>query len=31
MSKLGFDYYPPGTTDGESRMEIWFPVQEKER
>jgi predicted transcriptional regulator YdeE len=29
MSKLGFDYYPPATTDGSSPMEIWLPVKEK--
>jgi len=29
-SKLGFDYYPPATTDGSSPMEIWFPVKKKE-
>jgi predicted transcriptional regulator YdeE len=28
-SKLGFDYYPPGTTtDGNSPMEVWVPVKE---
>lgn len=27
--RLGFDYFPPGTTDGDSPMEIWFPVVEK--
>ena len=27
-SKLGFDYFAPGTTDGESPIEIWFPIQE---
>ncbi|MBN1976762.1 MAG: GyrI-like domain-containing protein [Anaerolineae bacterium] len=26
-SKLGFDYYPPATTDGSSPMEIWLPVK----
>jgi predicted transcriptional regulator YdeE len=25
-SKLGFDYFAPGTTDGGSTVEIWFPV-----
>jgi predicted transcriptional regulator YdeE len=30
MTKLGFDYYPPATTDGSSPMEIWLPVREKE-
>ena len=29
-TKLGFDYFPPGTTDGPSPIEIWFPIQEKE-
>ena len=29
-SKLGFDYFPPGTTDGGSSMEIWFPITKKE-
>jgi predicted transcriptional regulator YdeE len=29
-SKMGFDYFPPGTADGDSPMEIWFPVGEKE-
>ena len=29
-SKLGFDYFPPGTTDGDSPMEIWFPVKKKD-
>ena len=28
-SKLGFDFYPPGTFDGTSPMAIWFPVREK--
>jgi predicted transcriptional regulator YdeE len=28
-SKLGFDYFPPGTTDGRSSIEIWIPVREK--
>ena len=28
-SKLGFDYFPPGTTDGDSSMEVWFPVTGK--
>jgi predicted transcriptional regulator YdeE len=28
-SKLGFDYFPSGTTDGDSLMEVWFPVKEK--
>jgi predicted transcriptional regulator YdeE len=30
-SKLGFDFFPPGTADGESRMEVWFPVRAKEQ
>jgi predicted transcriptional regulator YdeE len=29
-SKLGFDVFPPGTTDGLSPMEIWFPVKAKD-
>ena len=29
-SKLGFDHYPPKTTDGESPVQIWFPVKGKE-
>lgn len=29
-SKLGFDYYPPGTTDAESPIEIWLPVKGKD-
>jgi len=29
ISKLGFDYYPPATTGGESPMEIWFPVKKR--
>lgn len=29
-TKLGFDYFPPGTTDGPSLIEIWLPVKEKE-
>jgi predicted transcriptional regulator YdeE len=29
-SKLGFDYFPPATTDGDSPIEIWFPVRKKE-
>ena len=28
-SKLGFDYYPPGMTGGDSPIEIWFPVKKK--
>jgi predicted transcriptional regulator YdeE len=28
-TKLGFDFFPPGTTDGPSPIEIWFPVQKK--
>jgi predicted transcriptional regulator YdeE len=28
-SKLGFDYFPPATTGGDSPMEIWFPVKKK--
>jgi hypothetical protein len=27
--KLGFDYFPPGTADGDSPMEIWFPVRKR--
>jgi predicted transcriptional regulator YdeE len=27
MSKFGFDYYPPGTGEGDSPIEIWFPVK----
>ena len=27
-AKLGFDYFPPGTTDGSSQIQIWFPVKE---
>lgn len=26
-SAHGFDYFPPGTTDGDSPIEIWFPVK----
>jgi predicted transcriptional regulator YdeE len=29
-SRLGFDYYPPGTTSGDSSIEIWFPVKRKD-
>ena len=29
-TKLGFDYFPPGTSDGPSSIEIWFPVKKKE-
>ena len=29
-SKLGFDYFPPGTTDGDSPMEVWLPVKRKD-
>ena len=29
MSKLGFDCFPPATTDGSSPMEIWLPVKKK--
>jgi predicted transcriptional regulator YdeE len=29
-SALGFDYYPPGITDGNPPLEIWFPVKAKE-
>ena len=29
-SKFGFDIYPPNTTSGESRVQIWFPVKAKE-
>jgi AraC family transcriptional regulator len=29
-TKLGFDYYPPATISGESLMQIWFPVKEKD-
>ena len=28
-SKLGFDYFAPGTTGGESPIEIWLPIKEK--
>ena len=28
MTKLGFDYFPPGTGEGDSPIEIWFPVKE---
>ena len=28
-TKLGFDYFAPGTTNGDSSIEIWFPVKEK--
>jgi predicted transcriptional regulator YdeE len=28
-AKLSFDYFPPGTTDGDSPMEIWFPVRKR--
>jgi len=28
--KLGFDYFPPGTTDGDSPMEVWFPVSKRD-
>lgn len=28
-SKLGFDYFPPATTGGDSPMEIWFPIRKK--
>jgi predicted transcriptional regulator YdeE len=27
--RLGFDFYPPGTTGGPSPIEIWFPVVKK--
>jgi predicted transcriptional regulator YdeE len=30
ITKLGFDYFPPGTTDGPSPIEIWFPVKQKD-
>lgn len=29
-SKLGFDYFPPDSADGDSPMEIWIPVNRKE-
>jgi predicted transcriptional regulator YdeE len=29
MTKLGFDYFPPATTDGGSPMEIWLPIKKK--
>jgi predicted transcriptional regulator YdeE len=29
MTKLGFDYYPPATTDGSSPMEIWLPIKKR--
>ena len=29
-TKLGFDYFAPGTSGGESSIEIWFPVKEEE-
>jgi predicted transcriptional regulator YdeE len=29
-SKLGFDYYSPGSSEGESSIEVWFPVVEKD-
>ena len=29
MTKLGFDYFPPATTDGSSPMEIWLPIRKK--
>jgi predicted transcriptional regulator YdeE len=28
-SKLGFDYFRPGTNSGESGVEVWFPVIER--
>ena len=28
-AKLGFDFFPPATTDGSSPMEIWFPIKKK--
>ena len=28
-TKLGFDFLPPGTSDGPSPIEIWFPVRKK--
>ena len=28
-SKLGFDFYPPGTAGGDSPIQIWFPVSKK--
>jgi AraC family transcriptional regulator len=30
-TKLGFDFFPPGTTDSPSPIEIWFPVVKKEK
>ena len=29
-SKLGFDYFPPVTADGDWLIEIWFPVKKKD-
>jgi predicted transcriptional regulator YdeE len=29
-SRRGFDYFPPGTTGGESPMQIWFPVKRRD-
>jgi predicted transcriptional regulator YdeE len=26
---LGYDYYPPGTTVGDSPVEVWAPVRQK--
>jgi AraC family transcriptional regulator len=31
VSKFGFDYFPPGTTDGDSPIEIWVPIKRKGR
>lgn len=28
MGVVGFDYFPPGTGEGDSPIEIWFPVKE---
>jgi predicted transcriptional regulator YdeE len=30
MAKLGFDYFPPGMAEGDSRIEVWFAVKRKE-
>jgi predicted transcriptional regulator YdeE len=30
-AKLGFDYFPPSMAEGDSRMEIWFPIRRKDR
>ena len=31
VSKMGFDHFPPGMAEGDSQMEIWFPVKRKDR